>query len=83
MANKKKERVLEFVVCDVEATDDGFYKGRIIKTGEKFRIETMAKDGKLPLWVKPLGPIKKKAAPKVEAVKEEGEGEEDSVSSLV
>ena len=48
---KKKEKKIEKVVINAIATDDGYYKGSIIRTGEKFVYEGVTKDGKLPLWV--------------------------------
>lgn len=91
MAKKeKKEPKIEHVVCDAIATDDGFYKGRIIKTNQKFRFEGVTKDGKFPNWVKPVGAVKKVQGPAPKAkVKDviladsQGEQEEDLQSSLV
>lgn len=81
-AKKKKEVKIEHVVCSAIATDDGYYKGRIVKTGEKFQFEGVTKNGKFPLWVEPKGKIDKKQTV-VKKVKEEVAQEEDSVSSLV
>jgi len=88
-AVKKKEVKIEHIVCSAIATDDGFYKGRIIKTGEKFEFQGVTKDGRFPNWVKAVGKVKVVAGPKAKAevkspiVQEEIEDEEADVSDLV
>lgn len=66
----KKERKVDIkeVIVEAIATDDGYYKGSIIKTGQKFNYEGIIKDGKYPLWLSPVGEPKfkkeiKKAKP--------------------
>lgn len=61
---KKKYEIKEVIVQAI-ATDDGYYKGRIVKTGEKFEYEGITKNGKLPLWLKPLSDVKVKGEKKV------------------
>lgn len=85
---KKEPRIREIkeVVVDVVATDDGYYKSRIIKTGEKFTYDGVTKDGKLPLWVKAVGAIKVKGEekkPVAKKVKKEEEKVESPISDLV
>lgn len=54
-SEKSGEKIkLKMVKVKVEAIDDGYYKGVIIKTGKKFTYEGPLKNGKLPLWVKSL-----------------------------
>lgn len=84
---QRKSVEIKNVVCSAIATDDGYYKGRIVKTGEKFRYEGITKNGKLPLWVKAVGKIEEVKAPKakkakVEEVEEEIE-DEAQVSDLI
>jgi len=87
MAEKKKKEVkIEHVVCSVVATDDGYYKGRIVKTGEKFVYEGILKDGKFPLWMNKIGTPKiRKEAPKpvVEKVDEELAQAQAEIADLV
>lgn len=51
-AKEKVKKKLDKVVINAEATDDGYYKGKIIKTGEKFVFDGYKINGKLPLWLK-------------------------------
>jgi hypothetical protein len=58
---KQKKHKIEEVVVEAIATDDGYYKGRIIRTGEKFQYDGITKNGRLPLWLKPVGAVKVKS----------------------
>lgn len=40
------------VSVSVTAISTGYYKGRIIRAGEKFTFEGALNHGRLPLWVK-------------------------------
>lgn len=74
---EKKKFDIKEVIVEAIATDDGYYKGRIVKTGEKFEYDGITKNGKLPLWLKPLGDLKfKKETKKAKPV-------EANVSDLV
>ena len=48
---KKKDKKIENVVITAIATDDGYYKNKIIRTGEKFVYNGPKVNGKLPLWL--------------------------------
>jgi hypothetical protein len=56
----------EKVSVVVEAIAIGYYKGKIIREGEKFLFEGKLNNGKFPLWVKTPEDYKpaKKAAKK-------------------
>lgn len=42
----------EVVSVKVTAIATGYYKGRVIREGEKFLFEGKLNNGKFPLWVK-------------------------------
>ena len=86
---ENKPAKIEHVVCSAIATDDGYFKGQIIKTGQKFQFSGVTKDGKLPLWLKATGKIKVVKDPKIAAEEkkrkelEEQAQEEAELSDLV
>lgn len=85
---KKEPKKIEIreVVVEAVATDDGYYKSRIIRTGEKFTYEGITKNGRFPLWLRPVGEpkFKDEVKPAKKAVKKEEEKPvEASISDLV
>lgn len=66
----------ESVSIHVTAIATGYYKGKIIKTGEKFLFEGKLQNGRFPLWVKTPEEYKAK---KVKKTVEKAEKTEDLV----
>jgi hypothetical protein len=62
----------ETVSVHVTAISTGYYKGKVIRPGERFLFEGTLNRGKFPLWVKTPDEYKptKKASKKVEKTSE-------------
>jgi len=56
----KAKRHEEKVSVQCEATNKGYYGGRIIHEGEKFLYEGNILDGKFPSWMEPVKEYKSK-----------------------
>lgn len=54
MSDKKevKQEKIHLVIKGAIASSDGYYKGAIIKAGEKFDFDGLSRlDGSLPFWI--------------------------------